>query len=404
MRFKSLNIILCAVLMLVFLSVNVYATETVNEIDLDSAKELALKNSREMKNYFLAQEKARYTEYIAKDDYEEAAYSGYYSLLNEYLILQQQLAAGDLSVAARIAALEKEMDKARASSDSNLINAANLLDKYQAAQASYDDKIRAAQDFEKELSYKVEQIYSGILQLENQIDLLELTYQQKITELNYERIKKEIGVSNTDIDELAVEASAVSSSIKYWQDKLLVTKREFNDLLGREPNEPLQLVEYNVTINYGIPSYDYLLSELVNNYAVLTQLQRDIGKDKGDLADINVTGNSNTQRLIEIGIEEKKSALKAETLKLSNAVTDLIAEINSKQEAYRLAEIAMKSAQKYYEKEQKKYEIGQISKMQYMSASIKYKEAINSYRLSGYGYSLARVSIELAQQGILLSN
>lgn len=401
---KGFSLLLTILFLLLSINITAYASDEVNIIDLKLAKELAVKNSRSMKNVELTVEKAKYNEYKAGSEYEKVAYSGYYTLLNEYFILQQRLAEGDLSVQTRITALEKEMDKARATMNADTINTANLLDKYEEAQAAYDDKVRAQEDFEKELEYQVEQLYTNILQTEAQIKLLQQTYDQKITLLNYERIKKEIGASDADIDELVVEASNVSKSLKLLRDKLKVSKRQFNDLMGRVPEQPLQLVDFEVVITYQTPTYDDLLSKLTKNSAKIPQLQRDIEKQKGDLNDANVEDDSNTQKLVEIGIEEKELALEEEKLKLNNSVSDLIAELNSTQETYRLAEISLNSAKNAFGREQKKFEIGVISKLQLMNSAIKYQESINDRNLAGYEYSLARQAVALAELGILMGS
>lgn len=405
---KGCSLLLTILFLLLTMNVTAYAVEEVNVIDLRLAKELVIKNSRSMKNMELTVEKAKFNEYIADNNYTEAkdddARYTYNALRREYDELAEQLAAGDISVQSSMAALEKDISKAKEAMETESINIANFLDKYEEAQATYDDKERAKKDFEKQLEYQVEQLYTNILQTEAQIKLLQQTYDQKIISLNYERIKKEIGASGADIDELAVEASNVSKSIKYLQGKLKVLRREFNDLMGRGPEQSFQLVDFSVTVTYQIPTHDDLLSKLTNNYAKIPQLQRDIEKEKGDLNDANVEDDSNTQRLVEIGIEEKELALEEEKLKLNNMVSDLIAELDSKQETYQLAEISLNSAKNAFEREQKKFEIGVISKLQLMSSAIKYQEFINDRNLAGYEYSLARQAVALAELGIFIGS
>jgi len=232
-----------------------YAADEVDIIDLELAKELALKHSRDMKGMDLAVEKAKYSEYEAKDDYTDARYSGYYTFLNEYFYLNDRLAEGDTSVEARIAVLEKEISKAKETMNADTINLANLKDKYDEAEALYDDKVRAKADFEKQLEYQMEQLYVNILNSEAQLKLLEKTYDLKVITLNYERMKKELGTFSGDIDKMAVEASDISKSIKYLKDKLKVQKWEFNELLGREREKPLQLVDYHVNLSLAVPNY-----------------------------------------------------------------------------------------------------------------------------------------------------
>jgi len=146
------------------------------------------------------------------------------------------------------------------------------------------------------------------------------------------------------------------------------------------------------------------LTVLTNNYAKIPQLERDIIKKKGDLDDANIRDDSNQQSLVEIEIKEKELALEEEKQKLKSLTSDLLAELQSKQKEYQLAEVSLKDALKTYEWNKQKYELGVISKIELASSEIAYLEALNNKKAAGYAYFLDQLSVSLAEQGILMGS
>lgn len=393
-------LILLLIFTFVFSSIS-YASES-NVIDLDTAKKLALANSRQLRTTNLASDKLNVYADQAKEAYNDLLYSSYNTLLNEYLILKKKQAEGDSSVAARLATLEVQMDMLKGSNDASTV--AELYDKYRDAEDAYDDASQATKDFEQQLNYIVESQYMLILKQEALLKLLEKTYDLQSKQLYIERIKKDLGMNiETNISKLAVDVSNLYNQIKEQKNLLKVLKWKFNDMLGRQYNEEVNLVKVNVNIDYIIPNYSELLDKLTNNYSKIEQLKRDIEKKNDDLDDENIKDDDNKKKLVKIEIQEKELDLEREEFNLKTVAQDLINKLSSKQKLYQLAEISYNTAKQTYEWDKKKYELGMISKLQLDASEMAYLEAANKKEAAGYDYFLAKHEIELAEQGILLS-
>lgn len=393
-------LILLLIFTFVFSSIS-YASES-NVIDLDTAKKLALANSRQLRTTNLASDKLNVYADQAKEAYNDLLYSSYNTLLNEYLILKKKQAEGDSSVAARLATLEVQMDMLKGSNDASTV--AELYDKYRDAEDAYDDASQATKDFEQQLNYIVESQYMLILKQEALLKLLEKTYDLQSKQLYIERIKKDLGMNiETNISKLAVDVSNLYNQIKEQKNLLKVLKWKFNDMLGRQYNEEVNLVKVNVNIDYIIPNYSELLDKLTNNYSKIEQLKRDIEKKNDDLDDENIKDDDNKKKLVKIEIQEKELDLEREEFNLKTVAQDLINKLSSKQKLYQLAKISFNTAKQTYEWDKKKYELGMISKLQLDTSEMAYLEAANKKEAAGYDYFLAKHEIELAEQGILLS-
>lgn len=393
-------LILLLIFTFVFSSIS-YASES-NVIELDTAKKLALANSRQLRSTSLASDKLNVYADQAKEAYNDLLYSSYNTLLNEYLILKKKQAEGDSSVAARLATLEVQMDMLKGSNDASTV--AELYDKYRDAEDAYDDASQATKDFEQQLNYIVESQYMLILKQEALLKLLEKTYDLQSKQLYIERIKKDLGMNiETNISKLAVDVSNLYNQIKEQKNLLKVLKWKFNDMLGRQYNEEVNLVKVNVNIDYIIPNYSELLDKLTNNYSKIEQLKRDIEKKNDDLDDENIIDDDNKKKLVKIEIQEKELDLEREEFNLKTVAQDLINKLSSKQKLYQLAKISFNTAKQTYEWDKKKYELGMISKLQLDTSEMAYLEAANKKEAAGYDYFLAKHEIELAEQGILLS-
>jgi hypothetical protein len=393
-------LILLLIFTFVFSSIS-YASES-NVIELDTAKKLALANSRQLRSTSLASDKLNVYADQAKEAYNDLLYSSYNTLLNEYLILKKKQAEGDSSVAARLATLEVQMDMLKGSNDASTV--AELYDKYRDAEDAYDDASQATKDFEQQLNYIVESQYMLILKQEALLKLLEKTYDLQSKQLYIERIKKDLGMNiEINISKLAVDVSNLYNQIKEQKNLLKVLKWKFNDMLGRQYNEEVNLVKVNVNIDYIIPNYSELLDKLTNNYSKIEQLKRDIEKKNDDLDDENIIDDDNKKKLVKIEIQEKELDLEREEFNLKTVAQDLINKLSSKQKLYQLAKISFNTAKQTYEWDKKKYELGMISKLQLDTSEMAYLEAANKKEAAGYDYFLAKHEIELAEQGILLS-
>lgn len=398
-------------LFLLIFSVTAYADASMI-IDLETAKKLALENNRALAQMKVSVDKTKVGVDTAEDAYTGAnAYATWKTQLNEYYRLQDELQelidsgapADEISTKQkRIASLEASISITKTMMNPSAIE--ELRDALRDADDAFKDMQRGKEDFEQQLEYTVEQLYTNILKQQNTINMMEKSYELKTQQLFIERIKKDLGLTTTSaIDSLAVEVSSLFSSIRDTKNALKIMQWKFNDMLGRNLEEPLNLKEVEIEVVYQYPEYNSLLEKLNQNYAKVSQLKRDIDKKTDDLDDDNIKDDDNKKALTKLDIKDKELQLENEKVTLQTKAQSLIDNIKSKIKAYQLAEISYNTAKQTYEWDKKKYELGMISKLQLDASEMAYLEAANKKEAAGYDYFLAKHEIELAEQGILLS-
>lgn len=402
------TILLLFLLSIIMLPVQASAAES-TIIDIQSARAMAIKNSRSMKNKILALDKK-----IVEENQKEDAYYGsdldglYRHKLDRLKTLQQQLEdlISDGADPALITAKQGEISAYEASINTLKLkmNAGSVeynKDKYEDSKYATEDAERAKADYEEQLSYQVEQKYSSILQLEAQLELLIKNYELQCKRLEIERIKKELGMSTgSDIEKLAVDVSTLGNILQQSENTLKVAKWQLNDILGRSYDMELKLTQYTIPILTKEPTYEELLDKILKNNANISQMKRNIGIGTDRLyAEYNK--DSNTQQLAKYNIQGQELALIDEEMKMKTKVTNMIADLKSKKETYQNAQLSYATAKNLFEWDKHKYELGLISKIQKDLSELNFVEAENKLYKAGHDCYLAQRVIEMAEKGIL---
>ncbi|KJS85444.1 MAG: hypothetical protein JM58_08350 [Peptococcaceae bacterium BICA1-8] len=374
-----------------------------NTINLETAKELAIEKSRTFKKIELATNKAKVYANQADKAHKDVLYNSYNILLYEYMILKDISDSGDHSVDGRIAQLEVQMNVLKGTDNSNTV--ANLSNSARDTENAYKDAVVAKNEFEMQLKYNIEQLYTEIIAQINNLSLLQKNYSLKSTQLHIARLKKDLGmVTNNDIDTIAVEVSELNTKMKDLKTTVNVLKMQLNSMLGREYTQPLNLVPFEIKLDGFVLSYNDLYSKLNENYKKIQQLERDIKNKNDDLYDDNIKDDVYKSDLIKLEIKEKELSLLDEKMIIETTTHDLLNKLASKQKSYQLAEISYNTAKQIYDWDKKKYELGMISKLQLDGSELAYIEAQNKWEIAGYSYFLVKHEIELAEQGILINS
>ncbi|SFR09142.1 TolC family protein [Desulfoscipio geothermicus] len=410
---KKLVLLLTMLFMLVCLSAG-YASENDSEdaaenvVTLEQVKELALENSRNLTQYEINKEKAKYQFYQADDQYDEAEHennnllSGYNNLGQEYSTLQELLNEGDTSVISRMNDIKEEMSSIWENIDKNAESIDSLLDKKRDAEANYNDAKIDEENYKKQLEYIVEEQYTTILNQENNLLTLEKELEVKQSLLNLERARLALGNSNQlKVDQLAVDVSNIDKQIIELMSSIKKTKGNLNDMIGRDYDDELILAPFEIPETGEVPDYDILLSRATGEYDKIDELKRDIEQREDDLD--YVEDDNYQEELLELEIEEKELQLKDERYKLKDAINNLMAEVKLKQEEYQLSLINYNNAQQNYEWDKKRFELGQISKMDLLQSELDCFNMKDKNISAGYGFYLAYRSLKLAEAGILLN-
>lgn len=396
-----------------------YASENASEdtaenvITLEQAKELAIKNSRNLIKYQINTERAKYQYYQADDQYDEAEHENqndiytYNNLEQKRSAKQEELNREDITeeekaqVIADINDIEKQISDIWNNIDNRSVDL--LLDKKRDAETNYNDAKIDEENYKKQLEYIVEEQYTTILNQENNLLTLEKELEMKQSLLNLERARLALGNSSRlKVDQLALDVSNIDKQIIELNSSIKKTKGKFNDMIGRDYDDELILAPFEIPETGEIPDYDILLSRATQEYDKIDELKRDIEQREDDLD--YVEDDNYQEELLELEIKEKKLQLEDERYKLMDTLNNIMAEVKLKQEEYQLSLINYNNAQNNYKWDKKKFELGRISKLDLMQSELNYLNMKDKNISAGYGFYLAYRSLKLAEAGILLNN
>ncbi|HAG07469.1 MAG: Putative outer efflux protein [Clostridia bacterium 62_21] len=367
-------------------------------ITLEQAKELAGKNSRNLRMFEINREKAKYQLYEAEDQYDDAYYE-YYCLVNKLERLQEKLNQEGLSQ-EEINEIQAEMESVWDEIGKQSSTLESLLDKKRDAESRYDDAVIDEENFKKQLDYAVEKLYTTILKEEHNSIVLDRERELKQSLLNVEQAKLGLGRSTRlKVVELSTEVLNLSKEIDRLDGSIKAHKGELNDLMGRDYDAVLTLVPFEVPETVEVPEYQTLLSRATQEYDRIYKLKRDIEQREDDLDEIGDDGYED--ELLELEIEELRLGLKDEKYKLINTINNLLLNVETKQKDYRLALLNYENAKQNYEWDKQRFEMGKISKLDLMESELNYLRSENEKLSAAYDLYLAKRSLELAQEGIV---
>ncbi|AEG59217.1 TolC family protein [Desulforamulus ruminis] len=351
-----------------------------NVITLEQAKALAYENSRSLKKYEISKDKAKYQK--QQTEYE------YNTILDRYNSIGKSLESDEGDSESIWDQLESQYEKVEASSGS-----------IDDAENNYNDSVKEEKNYRTQLVYIIEELYTTILNQEESLLALNKEYEIKQYLLNIERQKLALGSSNLlTANELAVEVNSVNKSIIEQTNQIKTKKGQLNDMMGRGYDDELELVPVEVSTTVEIPEYNQLLSSATYAYNLLSQLKRDINDLEDDLDDEDDYYQS---LILRQEIKEKELQLEDEKKNLNDTINNLIADVKSKQEDYQISLTNYQNAQRSYDWDKKRFELGQISKLALMESEQNYLNLKNKKVSAGNALFLAQRTLQLAEEGIL---
>lgn len=366
---KGLSLILSMFLLLSSLS-TAYAADMAsttnsndNVITLEQAKSLAYENSRTLKQYEINVDKTKY-------QVQQANYN-YYRAIDEYN--------------------GSDMDKVESASSN-----------YDDAEKNYADAQTDEKNYRQQLDYLVEQQYTGILNLEASLQVMQKEYELDQYLLKVERQKLLLGTSNQEaVDQRSTTVSDLNKKIIDQTNQIRTKKGQLNDLLGRSFGEELTLSPFEVNVKFELPTYEQLLSDATYSYDELYRMKRDLNDMDDELDDLYDDEDGYYPSLVlRQEIKDKELQLEEQKSKLQETVTNLLADAQTKQEAYKLAQNNYLLAQRAYNWAQKRYELGQTSKVALLESEVDCLNKKIAKESAGYDLFLAKRTLELAQIGI----
>lgn len=389
-------------LVLVFMITGIVCVPTLAEIiTLDQAKAMANANSRTLIQYQVNTQKAIYQ--TNKLEQQQTNNGNILSnMLDQYQDLKDQITAlkeeeGDHSQA--ISQLQQQLDELDKSIDEKAASAVSTSSAVEDSENSQDDAEVAEANYAKKLDYEVEKLYTSILQQVSSLETANLRQQTVEIELQMARTRLQAGSgTQSEVYEKTTRLSDQDKEITALQQSIKNAKGTLNDILGRDYSADLELTDFTWTSSLDIPEFDTLFDQARSRYQALKKTEQTIEDAEAELED---TDDYYSYMLLTLEIREKQLALEDQKLQLSQSVDSLLYEISEQQQTYKAAQLDCQQALQQYSWDKKRYELGQISKLDLLNSELNYINAKNQQATENYALFLAEHQLQLAKKGIL---
>lgn len=383
-------------------------------LTLEEIQELAVKNSRSMKENELHVDSADRQKRIATKEKRRLQYGTSMGISEQLRVLQVRknelsqvlpenpanpndpgylIAQGQLmGIESQIAAISSQ----RPSVSSGIKQYSKLEDQ---AEDALEDLERMQVDHEEEMQLIAALLAFNALNLKDAIDNLEKTYDFNMRLTDIARTKKEIGSAiDTEIEQQAVLTGDLGKTLRFTREQRELLIHKLNDLMGRDINTPLEIVEFKVPESIiPAPSYESVIDEILENTYDLYKIDREIDRLEDDYDE---TDGSNEEQIVRNQIELKKLEKEAKLVEVQDNLKNVLANYESKAKAYQLAILDFRRAEKDYNWNKKKHEVGLLSDIAFQGSQLEYQQALNKKNSSGYDYHLARQELLFLKQGI----
>ncbi|MBC9784108.1 TolC family protein [Heliobacterium chlorum] len=434
---KQLLSIFAVTTLLAFHSIPAYAEE--NTFNLEEATVLAISHSRDLEKSQLNIDRARINYDQAERKYDNAdspssldTYGRALSVLDEYYnqkhILEIKLSdaqahgyqdqINDISyeialLQSRINVQEQTVDSAESTYRKDQQDTESLRDKMNDAKDNYDDATIAKEQQEEALKYDIQKQYAAILQQEQNILVLQRkrNYQKSLLEVEKKRLA--LGGSSKDtVSQLEQTESAAESSLAEAQRSLATLKGNFNEQMGRDYKAQLNLKPLEVKRMESIPTFDELSPIVRKKTVKLSQLERDIQKKDHAVSDIESDRWDTSKSADDLDYQEdllhldKKGLqvdLKEQNAQVEQSIRKLLSDLASKQESETQFKNQVDTAQRQYDADKKRYELGYATSLQVMKSEMDLFEANQKLFNNERDIFLTQQALTLLQEGITVN-
>lgn len=383
-RIKKLSAVLLSVFLL-FLSLPAAAENTGSAKDkyvftLDEVKELALKNSRALKNVEESCRKAQSQKYIASNDYDRTKYGSWYGASHQKLSLvnavsrkkaelsqievkygydpngNQEPPAEWLKVKMELSGMEGQLGYTASGEAGAEASTKQIKKVLENSKDVLKDTKRAKEDTAQQVEYNVEELYSQILVLEEQVSLLKKNSEYYTKLLDIEKVKKEKGMSSeVDYNNFFTQYKDNKNKYEQGKDNLYINKMLLNDMMGRPLEYNLKLTPFEVgpVIPHG--DINDVTKIALEKTATLDQQNREIEDMEDDLDDLS---DSNEEEVQKTQINQAKINLESTDVNLKNYVKQLFADLDAKEKAYKLKKSEVATAEQEFANDKMKFDLG----------------------------------------------
>jgi hypothetical protein len=407
---KKLKGTLVMVVMLIVFATPCIAAEQDSVITLERAKELAKTNARVLKTTEYTKQKLELE--------SDAAYSTYMSYNLQYSIdgyryrinqLSKELEELDpytneddiepyLENMERILKYETIVTYLNANKpDASIVKNFRLA--WRATDDAYKDMSQTVENIEKSLDLAVESLYFTLLDMQDTIDLQNKNLSNMGMQLRIERLKKELGLSNVESENMLVtQYNMFKNAINELKSNCDVLCWQLNDMMGRELDAPLQIVEEAVVPVKVFYNKDEVYEEAVKNSLEIAQKERQIENNHKDM----VSEKDRNQREI---LKKENSIAQNELIDLEIGMKEKIKALVDQLEAgyvtWTTAVTEKEQAELSHQYNKARFDLGLIPQMQMDLSETAYLDAVYKEKKAARAWQLINHQLVLAKEGLL---
>lgn len=404
---KKTKVGLVAIFLLALAAMPCFAVDQDSLITLEKAKELAREHSRALDTIQITKTKLGVEAEVAYGTYMSynlknniTGYKQRIAKLNEELYSLNPATDMDrmLEIAAKIETYEYMISTIRANMpDESLLKPYKL--QWRSLDEAHQDMTQIIENTEKSIELAVEQMYYALLDIQSTIETQKNNLSLLGKQLQIERLKIQLGLSNKENEDAIISQYNMLKSMLADLDRnedLLIW--QLNDIMGRELDDPLQLVEENVVPVKTFYTVDSIYEKAIQESLSIAQKKREIKNYDRDLA----VEQDRDQRDI---LKQGKKIAENELIDLQVGLKEKIKSINDKLTAsYTAWETAVTEREKVrlsHENNEVKYKLGLIPAIMRDMSEIAYMEAVNNEKQTARAWQIAHDQLVLAEAGIV---
>jgi hypothetical protein len=264
---------------------------------------------------------------------------------------------------------------------------------------AYKDMAEIIENTEKSIEVAVEQMYYALLDLQSTIEMQNNNLSLLGKQLQIERLKIQLGLSSKENEDAIISQYNMLKSMLADLDRNAdIIIWQLNDIMGRELDAPLQIVEENVVPVKTFYTVDSIYDKAVQDYLTIAQKEREIKNYDLDLA----KEQNRDQRDI---LKQEKKIAENELIDLQVGLKEKIKSLSDKLTAsYTAWETAVTEREKVrlsHENNEVKYKLGLIPAIMRDMSEIAYMEAVNNEKQAARAWQIAHNQLVLAEAGIV---
>jgi outer membrane protein TolC len=279
-----------------------------------------------------------------------------------------------------------------------------------ATKAAYDAAVYAREDgktiinnLKKEIEYNTENLYLTILNMGNNIEILELSYELQNRAVKIEKLKVELGMGTQfSLEKEIKKVRDLQIQLQELYDNYKTLKWNLNRSMGRNPEAPLTLSPVTfIPIPYD--SEKNTLGKALETSLAIEQFNRTVEDKLKEVEEKQYTASDKVEKL---KLEIKKIDLTMSDTEYGYKITikNIYDKLLRAQKSLVNCRTAHEIAENEFLTQELQYELGVISSLVFESHQMTSKKTQVDYEKAVYDYYLAAKEAKLAEEGIFITS